>query len=69
MIKTKLTGLTRYRVLYRFLADPILVLQVEYAVTGFESDSFGSTRTIDELEWRDATVEDLTAQRIIHENV
>ena len=66
MINTKLTGMTRYRVLNRFLRKNVLVLQVEYTVKGFEHDSYGGVHWIDDVEWRDATVEDLTAQRITH---
>ena len=64
MINTKLTGKTRYRTLNNFLGKPVLVLQVEYSVTGFEGDSYGIAHDVDYLEWRDATVEDLTEQRI-----
>lgn len=67
MTKTKLTGMTRHRVQNRFLRSPVLVLQVEYTVKGFEHDSYGSTRDIDYIDWRDATVEDLTPQRIKHD--
>ena len=67
MITTKLTGKTRCRVMNRFLRKNVLVLQVEYTVKGFKHDSYGGVNLIDDVEWRDATVEDLTEKRIKNE--
>jgi len=67
MTKTKLTGVTRYRVQNRFLRSPVLVLQVEYTVKGFEHVYYCSTNSVDYIGWRDATVEDLPSQRIKHD--
>ena len=61
MITKTLTGKRRHRAVSLMFKPTILVLQVQEHVTGFEIDHTGYSIDYDRMEWRDATVEDLTA--------
>lgn len=60
MINEKLTGRTHHRLHKPLFGKPLLVLQVEVHVTGYECtpDSIAD-RAVDHTIWRDARVEDI----------
>ncbi len=60
MLTSKLTGAVRQRPVSRLFRKPLLVLQVEVHVKGYEvEDSRGNGRDLDYTYWRDGEVEDL----------
>lgn len=60
MLTISLTGERRYRVQQRLFRQPIVVLQVQYRVEGYEADYNGRGSDVDYVDWRDAKVEDIT---------
>jgi hypothetical protein len=55
------TGNVRVRLDKRLFRKPLLVLQCEWHITGYQvHDSCGSGMSYDYTEWRDAAVHDLT---------
>ena len=58
--KIELTGRTQYRVQYRWLRKPLVVLQLEEHHTWYLSDENGLGHDFDYCSWRDAEVGDVT---------
>ena len=63
MLKCEATGRTRHRIHTQLCKSPVLVLQVEIHVTGYEVlDAYGGGLDRDGYHWRDATVGDVTIE-------
>lgn len=71
IVKT-LTGRTRYRILTRWVKEPVLVLQVEEHATGVhysQNDIDCRGLTVDRTYWRDASIEDMTTEKLSTQSV
>jgi hypothetical protein len=61
MVTSTYTGRTRLRLYKPLFRKPLLVLEVEIRVTGYQvTDANGGGRDLDYTHWRDATIEDQT---------
>lgn len=68
MLQVKLTGARRYRtehVRRGFFSRPVLILQVQRHVSGYEADSQGGGRDVDYREWIDALPEHVTEHEVV----
>lgn len=54
------TGRTRYTTYNRMFRDPLIILQVEIRVQGFEYDGQSSGHNVDYTYWRNATLADIS---------
>lgn len=60
MVTHTLTGAKRHRVYTRMFRSPLLVLEVEVHVSGYQPDAHGGGLQLDHKIWRTATLEDIS---------
>lgn len=63
MLKQELTGERRFRVETRLFRKPLLVLQVQRRVFGYQHDEYTMGHDVDYVEWFDAGVEHITVEK------